>query len=493
MRRHIGTIAALSIAIACFLLPGRADAGVSFGISIANSNFGLSLGYSDYPVYSDAWRSPSWSLDFNVALGGYGDWIEVDHLGRVWRPYVAAGWRPYTYGRWVYTDFGWTWVAYEPWGYIPHHYGSWALTTFGWVWAPGYTYYPANVAWISTGGYIGWYARSPYGWSNPRRAYRRGYRHGFRNGYGTGYSDGWLDARYANYVTWDHLTNENVARYVRSGSSISRLSAPAARPLRVGPDRRRVERSVGHRIRTFPVAERSVRMGGRTITAVRPEGVTRSISTYARETVRTGLSPAVARRLETGRGSAVTRSGIHADRVSATHVRSAARTSRVARRPTIRNRSITSRSGGLTTLRTTGSSVGRRETRTVRRSGRSSGSSISNIQYSGRSITRTRVSPRRINARTASRAGRRTSESLSPGRSSSTRTTRIQRRSGYYSGSRISRSSVRARRSSSAAVTRSTHSSRTVRSSGRRTVRITGKSRSTRVTRRTGGRRIVHR
>ncbi|NOZ78660.1 MAG: hypothetical protein GXP48_05670 [Acidobacteria bacterium] len=287
-----------------------ADAGVGFGISIGGSHFALSFGYSDfdYPVYGPGWASSSWTIDLDTALDGYGSWIEVDGLGRVWHPWVAADWRPYTYGRWVFTSLGWTWVAYEPWGYIPHHYGSWAMTPFGWVWTPGYTYYPAHVTWLSVGASIGWYATPPYGWSDRYRAYRHGYRRGFDRGYARGYRNGWEDARYANFIDARRFTAENLARYVRPGDRYAPVVRNEIRVLRAGPERTRIERAAGRPIPRVRIAERRVSISGRSVRAVRPLGMTKSISRYSRTTVRTALAPSVARRLETRRGSASARS-----------------------------------------------------------------------------------------------------------------------------------------------------------------------------------------
>ncbi len=182
-----------------------AQAGGSFGMHVGNGGFGVTVGIGDWGPYTNSWTNPQWSLDYNVALSGYGEWVWAGDLGRVWRPWVAVGWRPYTYGRWVSTTFGWTWVAYEPWGYVPHHYGSWAMCNFGWVWVPGYTYSCGNVVWVRSGGYVGWYARPPWGWSHAARGYHHGYRDGYR--------DGWHDARYATYVDWHHMASDNVSHY----------------------------------------------------------------------------------------------------------------------------------------------------------------------------------------------------------------------------------------------------------------------------------------
>ena len=286
MRNH------LKIAVlACVLVPPlivsvpQAEAGTSFGIHIGGAGFGLSVGIGDWGPYTNNWANPQWSLDIHSGLSGYGEWVCVGHLGKVWRPWVATSWRPYTYGRWVRTTLGWTWVAYEPWGYIPHHYGSWAMCDFGWVWVPGYSYSSANVVWVRTGGYVGWYARPPHGWSHAARGYRHGYRDGYR--------DGWNDARYATYVDWHHLGSENVAHHavhhsVASGGRVHYHGAP--------PSASEVRRRGGVPLAETRISQRTATMNGRTVTVARPEGVTGSIERHAARTAAAALSPSALER-----------------------------------------------------------------------------------------------------------------------------------------------------------------------------------------------------
>jgi hypothetical protein len=66
---------------------------------------------------------------FYDELAPYGRWFTLDGYGWVWTPYgVSASWRPYTYGYWVYTDYGWTWVSRWRWGWAPFHYGRGGAT-----------------------------------------------------------------------------------------------------------------------------------------------------------------------------------------------------------------------------------------------------------------------------------------------------------------------------------------------------------------------------
>ena len=91
------------------------------------------------------------SREYDIAdLNSYGEWVAVNPYGRVWRPYVAAGWQPFSYGHWIYSDVGWVWVSYEPFGWVVYHYGSWFWSEDeGWVWVPGYGgWSPATVDWL---------------------------------------------------------------------------------------------------------------------------------------------------------------------------------------------------------------------------------------------------------------------------------------------------------------------------------------------------------
>lgn len=284
MRSHLRIAMLTSALVTLVVATPPAHAG-SFGVSIATGGFGVSVGYGDWGPYTSEWANPYWSLDFNASLSGYGEWVSVGGLGTVWRPWVAVGWQPYSYGRWVFTSFGWTWVAYEPWGYIPHHYGSWAMTDFGWVWIPGYTYTCANVVWVRSGGYVGWYARPPYGWSHAARGYSRGYRDGYR--------DGWNDARYANYVDWHHFGSDDVSQYavrhtVAARGQVQDHAAP--------PTAHEVRRRGGVAAPEARMSQRTVTMNGHQVTVARPDGVAPSIERHASRTAAAALAPAALER-----------------------------------------------------------------------------------------------------------------------------------------------------------------------------------------------------
>ena len=96
--------------------------------------------------------------DFYEYLGPYGVWIHNAPYGYVWIPRrVGHHWRPYTYGRWVWTNYGWTWLSDHEWGWGPFHYGRWGWDArLGWFWVPGSIWAPAWVSWRWGSVYIGW-------------------------------------------------------------------------------------------------------------------------------------------------------------------------------------------------------------------------------------------------------------------------------------------------------------------------------------------------
>lgn len=294
--RRLAVIAAAAALIAIGGAPS-AEAGGAVGLRVGGENFGISIGIGDWGFYSNHWYDPGWSLDFDVVLRGYGEWVWVDGLGRCWRPWVAASWQPYSHGRWVHTGHGWTWVAYEPWGYVPHHFGTWARSAFGWVWVPGYRYAAANVVWVRAGSFIGWYARPPHGWSHAVHGFSHGWSHGVRDGYvsgyGDGYRDGWRDARYGTWVEWrsfgaDNVSQHSVAHAVATRHRVENLAA--------APSTSEVSRRGGIAVPEARMETRTIRAGGRDVVIARPTGVESSIERHAPATVRSALSAAALER-----------------------------------------------------------------------------------------------------------------------------------------------------------------------------------------------------
>lgn len=95
---------------------------------------------------------------FVSELSAWGRWVYDPEWGTVWAPDdVGPGWQPYLYGRWAFTDYGWSWISDDPWSPYPWHYGTWVFSArWGWVWVPGSVWAPAWVTWCWTDGYVGW-------------------------------------------------------------------------------------------------------------------------------------------------------------------------------------------------------------------------------------------------------------------------------------------------------------------------------------------------
>src|ERR1044072_190873 len=127
-------------------------------------------------------------------LDDYGDWVNTNDYGWVWRPNASSlsvytDWAPYRYGHWTWCPpYGWTWVGYESWGWAPDHYGRWGYYHGYWAWCPRSHFYrqrswwrPALVAFVfdvSFGNNICWYPLNYY----QQDPHSRHYRHG-NNGY----------------------------------------------------------------------------------------------------------------------------------------------------------------------------------------------------------------------------------------------------------------------------------------------------------------------
>ncbi|NVB80174.1 MAG: hypothetical protein HOV81_17400, partial [Kofleriaceae bacterium] len=103
--------------------------------------------------------------EIDMTLDGYGEWIETDDYGRVWRPYateVGVDFTPYeSCGSWIWTDWGWSFTCDWDWGWLPFHYGNWGWFDDYWAWVPDYTWTPAAVDWRGGSGYVGWRPTAP--------------------------------------------------------------------------------------------------------------------------------------------------------------------------------------------------------------------------------------------------------------------------------------------------------------------------------------------
>lgn len=102
--------------------------------------------------------SPYDTSFFYEYLSPHGMWVSHPTYRYVWIPRVHQyKWRPYSYGRWVWTDYGWTWVSHFKWGWAPFHYGRWGWDpSLGWFWVPDHRWGPAWVTWRKSPLYVGW-------------------------------------------------------------------------------------------------------------------------------------------------------------------------------------------------------------------------------------------------------------------------------------------------------------------------------------------------
>lgn len=146
-------------------------------------------------------RLPDELDSYGEELDENGEWVYDEPTGYVYVPRVAHDWMPYTYGRWVYTLYGWTWVADEPWGFVTSHYGRWGHSSrIGWHWMPKVGFSGAWVGWSSPVGRwsntIGWCALGfndrpvgAYAYGSGGRAVLRGSSGSLSSGRGWSYAD----------------------------------------------------------------------------------------------------------------------------------------------------------------------------------------------------------------------------------------------------------------------------------------------------------------
>jgi DNA segregation ATPase FtsK/SpoIIIE-like protein len=106
-------------------------------------------------------------------LADNGNWEQLTYNGETahyWTPRnVALDWSPFTVGQWTNWSGEQLWVPYERFGWVTHHHGGWIHHNNRWYWRPPVAgrwrhvpWYPARVAWVHSGRYIGWVPISPY-------------------------------------------------------------------------------------------------------------------------------------------------------------------------------------------------------------------------------------------------------------------------------------------------------------------------------------------
>jgi uncharacterized membrane protein YgcG len=103
--------------------------------------------------------------EIDATLSSYGQWVDTDDYGQVWRPdatVVGVDFTPYeSGGSWQDTDAGWAFACDYQWGWLPFHYGRWAWFHDYWGWVPGHRWGPAWVNWRHGGGIVGWRPMRP--------------------------------------------------------------------------------------------------------------------------------------------------------------------------------------------------------------------------------------------------------------------------------------------------------------------------------------------
>jgi hypothetical protein len=103
--------------------------------------------------------------EIDSALAGYGQWVQSDDYGEIWRPdatVVGADFTPYeSGGQWQDSDAGWMFASEYTWGWLPFHYGRWAWFHDYWGWVPGHRWGPAWVEWRHGNNLTGWRPLGP--------------------------------------------------------------------------------------------------------------------------------------------------------------------------------------------------------------------------------------------------------------------------------------------------------------------------------------------
>ncbi len=194
------------------------------------------------PSYGDA----SFGV-FYSGLDQYGEWIALDGGVYAWRPLnVEADWRPYSYGHWVWTDYGWYWMSDEPWAWAVYHYGRWYSDDYyGWVWIPGYDWAPAWVEWRYGAECVGWAPLGPYAVFSPS--------------FGIFYQTTWVTPySYWCFTDYYAMTSPNLhqniyrsaynTRYIGQTRGGGSVQYEGGRIITRGPDRQAVERRSGTRV-----------------------------------------------------------------------------------------------------------------------------------------------------------------------------------------------------------------------------------------------------
>lgn len=225
---------------------------IAFGLGGCGSRRGVAT--RPFPPYQRAVVDISIFYD---ELAPYGNWFQLSGYGWVWTPYgISVSWRPYTYGYWVWTDFGWTWVSRYNWGWGPFHYGRWFHHhQFGWVWIPGTVWGPGWVAWRHGPGWVGWAPLPPEA--------------GWRAGFGLAGSwddlDRIIEPHWYSFVEERYLADRDLERrielparnvtIINSTRNVTRYEASGNRVIDRSIDVGGIERSTGRAIPRYRVVD----------------------------------------------------------------------------------------------------------------------------------------------------------------------------------------------------------------------------------------------
>ncbi len=88
------------------------EAAIGRDVAVGRYRGGADESAEPPPPSEEAERQGAAPPAVESELREYGEWVDVETYGRVWRPRVAVGWSPYVYGRWAWiSPYGWTWVS----------------------------------------------------------------------------------------------------------------------------------------------------------------------------------------------------------------------------------------------------------------------------------------------------------------------------------------------------------------------------------------------
>lgn len=179
-------------------------------------------------------------------LNNYGEWININKYGSVWRPFVVNDWMPFNNGHWSFADGNWTWISYEPFGWIVYHYGNWYDDPYyGWVWLPSDdSWSPARVLWMDYDDYIGWAPMplSGIAYGNPWESNEN--RH-------------WFVVRHKDF-TKDNIRDYRINNPVRNETEAGNI-------INTPPNKSEMEKYAGNPVNEFKMQKETIKLPEREI------------------------------------------------------------------------------------------------------------------------------------------------------------------------------------------------------------------------------------